>query len=124
MMRSSALNRSVVAVLFALMLAMRLLSPAGFMPAFDHGSISIIVCPDAGLAPAPMTQHHDHGDAKLQQHCPYAAGGSPATASEIALVVAALLAAAALQLGGRELGFLHFSRPHERPPLRGPPAIA
>jgi hypothetical protein len=47
-------------VLLALLLAVRLLSPAGFMPSFDRGTITIVACPDAASAPAMMGHHH-HG---------------------------------------------------------------
>jgi UDP-N-acetylmuramyl pentapeptide phosphotransferase/UDP-N-acetylglucosamine-1-phosphate transferase len=121
--RSSTIRRSAAAVLFALLLAVRLLSPAGFMPAFDHGAISITVCPDGEPAPAPMAHHHHHGEAKLQQHCPYAAGAAPATAAELALVVAAVLAIALL-LVGRPFQSIRHRRLQDRPPLRGPPVPA
>lgn len=123
MNRSSAIRRSAAAMLFALLLAVRLLSPAGFMPAFDHGAISIVVCPDGDPAPAPMTHHHHHGHAKLQQHCPYAAGAAPATTAELALIVAALFAIALL-LAGQPFQSVRRRRLHDRPPLRGPPLAA
>ena len=114
--------RWATATLFALLLAVRLLSPAGFMPTFDHGSIAIVLCPDGEPAAAAMTHHHHHGDPKLQQRCPYAAGAAPATSSDFAGIVAVLLTVAAL------LSFQSFEalirRLHDRPPLRGPPLPA
>jgi hypothetical protein len=123
MNRYSAIRRSAAAALFALLMAVRLLSPAGFMPAFDHGSVSIVVCPDGDPVPTPMAHHQHHGDAKLQQHCPYAAGGAPATATNFILVSAALLAAGLLISG---VAFEHFRRHRLRdwPPSIGPPLPA
>ena len=120
---SSATSRSAVAALFALLLAVRLLSPVGFMPWFNHGTVAIVVCPDGEPAAAPMAHHHHSGDPKLQQQCPYAAGAAPATASNFAVIVAALLAVAAL-LSFRSFEALIRRRHRVRPPLRGPPLHA
>lgn len=122
MNRYSGIWRSAAAALFALLMAVRLLSPAGFMPAFEHGAVSIVACPDGDPAPTPMAHHH-HGDPKLQQHCPYAAGSAPATAADVA-AVAAVLVAAALLLAGQPLQSFQRRRQRERPPLRGPPTRA
>jgi UDP-N-acetylmuramyl pentapeptide phosphotransferase/UDP-N-acetylglucosamine-1-phosphate transferase len=119
---SSALSRSAAAALL-LLLAVRLLSPAGFMPVFDHGSVVIVACPDSGPVPTPMAHHHHHGDSKLQQHCPYAAGTAPANAAELALIVVALLVAAAL-VCGRPFESFQRLRLHDHPPARGPPLLA
>ncbi len=117
--------RAALTILFGALLALRLLSPPGFMPSFDHGSVAIVVCPDASGASTPMAlHHHHHGDAKLQQHCPYAAGGSPAAAAELPLIAAMLLVTAALEPAGKSFAFLDFRRFRDRPPLRGPPLFA
>jgi hypothetical protein len=120
MNRISTIRRLAAAVLFALLLAMRLLSPAGFMPAFDQSGISIVVCPDGDPAPPMMHHHHHDGHGKLQQHCPYAAGSAPATAVDVALVLAAMLVLAAL-VAGRPFASLRYHGLRDRPPLRGPP---
>lgn len=120
---TSATCRSAVAALLGLLLAVRLLNPAGFMPSFDHGTVAIVVCPDGEPAAAPMAHHHHPGDQKFQQHCPYAAGAAPATASDVAVIVAALLAVAAL-LSFRSFEALIRRRLRVRPPLRGPPLPA
>lgn len=123
MNRYSAIRRSGAAALLALLLAVRLLSPAGFMPAFDLGAVSIVICPDADPAPMSMAHHQHHGDAKLLQHCPFAAGGVPATAAELALIVAALVAVALLVSGvAFELFCCH--RLRDWPPSIGPPLPA
>jgi hypothetical protein len=119
-------TRVACAALFALILALRLLTPAGFMPAFDHGTVTIVACPDAEPAP-PMNMaghHHHHDPKKLHQACPYAsAAGLGGLLADIALL-AALLAVGLALLLGRSFRFLERQRAHERPPLRGPPIPA
>jgi len=112
-----------VAALLALVLALRLLSPAGFMPSFDHGAVTILACPDFDPAAAPMAHHHDEHK-KIQSPCPYAAATGLGTIGDsVALLAAALLVGAALLLG-RQFRFLERHRTGDRPPLRGPPLTA
>lgn len=102
------------------MLAMRLLTPAGFMPVFDHGAVAIVACPDADPAPTMVAHHHNHSK-NLHQPCPYAAAsGLGALAIDFAPLVGVLILAAALLLG-RNFLLVEPNRAHERPPLRGPP---
>ncbi|MBV8907580.1 MAG: hypothetical protein JOZ20_01135 [Sphingomonas sp.] len=115
--------RAVFGVVLALLLAVRLLSPAGFMPAFDHGSVSIVACPDYDPPPAPMAHHGQHGGKHQHQPCPYAAGGVAGTATDLFLLAVALFFAAVPMLG-RSFDLFELRRSHERPPLRGPPATA
>lgn len=124
-MRSAPLSiRSSCAALLALLLALRLLSPAGFMPAFDHGTVTIIACPDYEPVPAPMAHHHGkHGAKHDHPPCPYAAGAAAGTVQDrIPLVVALLFADALPSWGTQESS--EARRSHERPPLRGPPVTA
>lgn len=123
MNRLTLMRRSAAAALLAFVLTVRLLSPAGFMPAFDRGSVMIVACPDGEPISTPMEHHHHHGDQKLQQHCPYAAGAAPATTSDFAVIIAAMFASAAL-LSFRSFGALVRRRLRDRPPLRGPPLPA
>ena len=118
-------HRAFMAALMAVALALRLLSPAGFMPAFDHGAVTIVACPDAEPA-APMSMahhHHQHGDKAHQQPCPYAAASStgPLPRTSPALLPtpispAALPAAALVQTPPA-------GQHRERPPATGPPAV-
>jgi hypothetical protein len=123
MRTAPALTRSICAALLALLLGVRLLAPAGFMPSFD-GAVTIVACPDAEPAAAPMGAHH-HGHSKpLHQPCPFAsASGLGSLAADLAPLVAVLILAAALLLG-RTFLFIERSRTRERPPLRGPPLFA
>jgi hypothetical protein len=127
-MRSiSARNRTICAVILALLLSLRLVGAAGYMPAFDNGRLSIVVCPGADdVAPLHLNvPHHHHGQSKhAHGSCPYAAAASlsalgPAWTPllEIAAFAAALLLGARLISAPRE-----FSR--SRPPVRGPPLPA
>ncbi len=124
MRNASVPIRTVCAALLALLLAVRLLAPAGFMPSFDYGTVTIVACPDADPGAAPMSAHHDEHSKKLHQPCPYAsASGLGSLAPDLPLLVGALVLAAALLLG-RTFLFLERHRTGERPPLRGPPIPA
>lgn len=121
----SAFARFGLAALLALILALRLLTPAGFMPAFDRGAVTIVACPDADPAGAAMDAHHDGGHSKkLHQPCPYAAAsGLGSLGADVAPLLAVLLLSAAV-LPGRTFQFIERHRAFERPPLRGPPIPA
>lgn len=124
MRNASVPIRTVCAALLALLLAVRLLAPAGFMPSFDGGAVTIVACPDAETGAAPMSAHHDGHSKKLHQPCPYAsASGLGSLAPDLPLLVGALVLADALLLG-RTFLFLERHRTGERPPLRGPPIPA
>lgn len=117
--------RTAVALAMAVLLALRLLNPAGFMPSFDHGAVTIVACPE-GVPVAGMAghDHHQHAKAKLHQTCPYASGAAlGGLANEPAPLVAVLLVGLAFLLG-RAFTFLDKQRAHDRPPLRGPPIPA
>ena len=116
-------GRIAWAALFALLLAMRSLAPAGFMPAFDHGAVTIVACPDAqGSAPMPA---HGHGEHKsFHQPCPYAAASALGAlllewASFLGLV---MLAALLLASPPPASVLVHAVR--ARQPTRGPPFSA
>ena len=116
--------RALGAGLLALLLALRLLAPAGFMPAFDHGAVTIVACPDAdGAAPAgPM--HHHQGKLKHEQPCPYAAASTVGTlGADFTALLDVLVFATALLLG-RSFLFLELNRQRQRPPTRAPPIPA
>ena len=118
--------RAVWAALFALLLAVRMLSPPGFMPAFDHGAVTIVVCPDseAPLLPAGSMHHHHHDKAKHQSPCPYASASAlGALGSDFGALLEVLIIGAALLLG-RTFLFIERHGRRERPPLRGPPLPA
>ncbi|HEX5257488.1 MAG TPA: hypothetical protein VFW35_01765 [Sphingomicrobium sp.] len=115
--------RSAWALLFALMLSLRLLGSAGVMPVLDHGSLTIEACPDADLnAPLALGTMHHHGHMRHNHApCPYAAAAAlAATGPEWTPLVAILVFGAALLLG-RMLPFMERQSTRDRPPAIGPP---
>jgi hypothetical protein len=112
--------RALIGALLAILLALRLLSPDGFMPAFDQGAVTIVACPDFNAGPAPMAHH---GGAKFKAQCPYAASAGPATGPVLWALAAALIFAAAAVMG-RTNHFLERQRVRLRPPSRAPPLPA
>ena len=121
--RSLSATRAICALLIALLLSIRLLTPAGFMPAFERGELTIVPCPDAGSDPA-MTGHHSGHSKRPHQPCPYgSASGLGAVTADLPLLAALLVAGMALLLG-RPFSFIEKSDRRLRPPLRGPPLPA
>jgi len=121
----SAFHRSAAAALVALLLGLRLLGATGYMPAIEHGAVTIIVCLDADVdAPfaVDFAHHHDgHSKHKHASRCPYAAASSLGVlGGQFAGLLAVSFFATALLLG-RTFLFRQRSRLLERPPLRGPP---
>jgi hypothetical protein len=117
-------GRTLLAVLLTAILAVRLLTPAGFMPSFEGGAVSIVVCPDE--APLPTMSHHHHGGTskKLSQPCPFAASaGMGALAADFVPLLGVLVLAVALLLG-RTFLFVERHRVREWPPSQGPPLHA
>jgi hypothetical protein len=112
--------RVACAIVLALLLGVYSLAPTGFMPAFDHGSITIVACPDAAhFVGMQMDRHGDHKS--VHQSCPYAAasalGAMPPQWTDIPEF---LFFAVSLVLG-RAFLFVQRQASRERPPLRGPP---
>lgn len=124
MRTAPAFVRASFAALFGVLLAIRLLAPAGFMPSFEHGAVTIVVCPDVQPSSPPLAGHH-HGHSKtLHQPCPYGATSTMgAFAADLAPLLAVLILAATLLLG-RTFLFLERNSLRERPPTRGPPIPA
>ena len=114
--------RGTLAVALLILLALRLLNPAGFMPSFEHGAVTIVACPDGGAA---LPGHnHDHSKAHAHQTCPYAAASAlGGLANDLPLLAAILVIGLALLLG-RPFLFIERHRSEDRPPLRGPPIPA
>jgi hypothetical protein len=96
------------------------------MPAFEHGRVAIVICPDAEpvAAMSPMA-HHDHRQHdKLHQPCPFAAASATgALGRDLVLLLDALILAGALLLG-RALVLPVRQALRVRPPSRGPPLPA
>lgn len=128
MRTAPALTRTICGVLLTMVLALRLLAPAGFMPTFDHGAVTIVACPDSDPAPvATMAAHHHHGNGQhaLHQPCPYASASSlGGLATDLAPIIGVLILTAVLLLGRRNFQFVKPRRDYERPPSRAPPLPA
>ena len=122
-LRSAATTeRSLWATLLVFALALRLLAPAGFMPAFEHGAVTIVACPDwDNGAPASPTHQHHGGSKTLHRPCPYAAAsGLGGVTAAFGSLLRLLILAPALLLG-RTFLFLERHSARERPPTRAPP---
>lgn len=121
---ASSLGRSLAGLLLAVLLAVRLLAPAGFMPAFEHGAVTIVACPDA-LSSASAPMHQEHGkQSRDRQACPYASVSSlGATGTDWGALVGILIFGSVVQLG-RAFVFMVRPRLRARPPTRGPPLSA
>jgi len=121
--QASVLVRAVLGAALALLIAVRLLSPAGFMPSFEQGSVTIVACPD--LDPPSAMGHHHHGTkGKAHQTCPYAAASVLGATDVGGLILAAVLLVGAALLLGRPWDYIAADRRYRRPPLRGPPVPA
>lgn len=122
MRTGSTPTRFGAAALLALLLALRCLAPAGFMPAFDNGSVTIVACPDADpAAPMPMHRHGDHK--ALHQPCPYASVSAlGALGPGYSPLLAGILFALVLAVGAALLPLEQ--RDRLRPPATGPPLPA
>jgi hypothetical protein len=126
-------QRHLAVLICAAALLMKLLIPAGYMIATDHGRIAITLC--SGVAPpAVASEMHgmhgampDHGQSKdhgkAEMPCAFA-GLTAATLAAIDPIQLAALIAFVLSIG------LFGIRPpvpsgpaYLRPPLRGPPAV-
>src|SRR6185503_5519177 len=119
------------ATLLALLLAVRIIASAGYMPSLEHGRLSLMLCPDgewtapATAMPAMAGMGHDHGSSQAHhQQCPYAvaaaipfASGDSAPLLPLPLLVFAILGAAFLAPLARRSRF-------ERPFSTGPPIPA
>ena len=121
---SSALARFMCVALLGLLLALRVLSPAGFMPAFDHGTVTIVACPGDSAEPAGAMAAHGSGHSTHHEQCPYAAAAAPgALGHDPGTLAGSLVLAAALLLGRKSRLVERYTR-LLRPPLRGPPITA
>jgi hypothetical protein len=123
MRAAPAPTRFAIAALLALLLALRSLAPAGFMPAFDHGAVTIVACPDA--VPAMHHHHHPADHSSAHQPCPYAAAASLGALGPdwAPLLIPVVFFAVALLLG-RTFLFIERQTSRERPPAIGPPLPA
>ena len=116
--------------LLALLLGLRIIASAGYMPSVENGRLTLMLCPDgewtapAAAMPAMAGMNHDHGSKQaLHQQCPYAAAAATSFASgetpslPLPVLVFFLVGAALLPSLIRHRAF-------ERPFSTGPPIPA
>jgi hypothetical protein len=121
-------SRTLVALLLAMTLALRVLVPAGYMPDSSGGSFSVVACDGFGavaMSKAMPGMHHgkvDHG--QTQQRCAFADLALPWLGSiDPIQLLAALAFILAIAFVAAEA--FHLRREYRAwPPLRGPPARA
>lgn len=118
-------HRFAFGALLALALAMRLVMPAGFMPAMGTGKLRVLVCTEFGPQrvaidiPGAPTKPDDA--TKADQPCAFAGLGLALLPGADPVQIAAALAFI-LALGFAEIGLPRLVRVrHAWPPLRGPP---
>ena len=143
--RARLSTRLLLAALLALCLGVRLLTPAGFMPSFADGALTIVPCPDAtgspppaampamhemamdGMAmamPVPVHEHDRSKDGFHHPSCPYASAASLVGIDPGIAVLAILILLSALPPLAPALPAFRRQARRERPPSRGPPLPA
>jgi hypothetical protein len=121
----SALTRCW-AVALALLLAMRLLTPQGFMPAWHGNQPRLILCDELGAQVGANT-HHGHGEKDAPKHrqtCPYAAASAQSFLDPPATTIALPFAASSTVTPVHAFTGEPLKQPIRRPPSRAPPALA
>jgi len=108
-------------------LAMRLVSPAGYMPQWRGNGFSFTLCNGIAAEPLPAAHHHKMPAApaksKGSEHCPYAAASSHvglepvAAAQDAAAAHSSVAVAAQIPSAARSSGV-------QRPQARAPPLTA
>ena len=126
MRTSAAPARAACAALLGLFLALRVLVSAGYMPALEHGRLTLMLCPDgewtapAAAMPA-MDAEHAPKSAHHHQQCFYAAAAAMSFAGADPVPFLQLLTAAFAYLAVGALPALMRRSPFERPFSTGPP---
>ena len=118
--------RSALVALFALLLSVRLLTPHGFMPAWESGRFQISLCDDAG---ARIGQTGHHGQHKKEspghrQPCPFAAASAQSFVALDPIASPGAPEAIGLPHFAARPDAILLARKIERPPSRAPPASA
>lgn len=122
-------NRKFAGLLLALVLAMKLLMPAGFMPTVADGHIVITICSGSGptkmVMAIPGMEHDKSGGEGHRDNtatpCAFSGLSTPSlAAADPVLLAAAILFVMVLGLRNAAPPVITAS-PHLRPPLRGPP---
>ena len=124
MRTAPTLKSAAWAMILALALAMRLVTPAGFMPMFDGGRLTVVECPGSGPMPMMPMSGMDQGQKKLCQSCPHAtATGAGLVDAKPLMPEIARFAPVPLSVGS-DFTLALARGQHERPPAIGPPILA
>ena len=123
-------KRPLVVLLCAATLLLKLIVPAGYMLATEHGRVAIVLCP--GTTPAePVMQHGDmaghHAPAdkgKAEMPCAFAGLSVAALRAIDPILLVALIAFVLATTWLVATRTLPVRPAYLRPPLRGPPATA
>ncbi len=122
-------HRALAGWIVAAALLMKLLVPAGYMPAVSGNSVIIQIC--SGYGPMTMAmpipgkeQGQDHQQGKAEMPCAFSGLSAPTLgATDPVLLALAILFAMVAAI--RFVLLLPAASPaHLRPPLRGPPVTA
>jgi hypothetical protein len=115
--------KALWSALFALLLSMRLLTPHGFMPAWDSGRFQIRICDDAGarIGQASHRGHHKKDGPKHRQPCPFAAASAQSFVDSAPVAIATPAEPVRLSHETPRPFALPPARKIERPPSRAPP---
>ncbi|WP_079247123.1 hypothetical protein [Sphingomonas turrisvirgatae] len=121
-------HRLAFGALLALALAMRVMMPAGFMPAIGTGKLMVLVCTEFGpqrvAIDIPGAPARPDDANKADQPCAFAGQGQALLPGADPVQIAAALAfILALGFAAVVLPRLRPAR-HAWPPLRGPPQAA
>lgn len=111
---------------FALLVAMRLLTPAGFMPDWGGSQFRVSLCGDFGSQiAAPGHRGHDKTEkTNHRQPCPYAAASALPFLDAPEPVIPLPADLRSLSPSGTHLVYIIPRRKIERPPSRAPPVLA
>jgi len=126
------LRHRLTLALLGCALFLRLLVPAGWMPAPDRGAFAIEPCPAAApVASAHAAAHHHHGRADHQSHssnhdgdCAFAPLSAGIASLDLAPLAAAPVLIAQRQATPLVASPLKTGPPALPPPATGPPALA
>ena len=116
--------RAAWAVMLALVLAMRLVTPAGFMPSFDQGRLTVVECPGSTSMPMPPMSGMDDSQKKVCQSCPHGTATGAGLVDAQPLLAPAENYPTAMPRVGTLWSLPLRSGEHERPPAIGPPIPA
>jgi hypothetical protein len=121
-----ARHPSLAALILAATLLLRVLVPAGFMPVFEQGRVSLALCSGYGPVVAKPMHHGGHHmpAQQTQSPCAFADLALPVLGGVDPLILAEALAFVAILALLLAVVATPRTPARLRPPLRAPPALA